>query len=204
MINNLKWFAVSGLALIMSMPVWAQQTFVTIGTGGVTGVYYPTGGAICRLVNKERKTHGIRCSTESTGGSVYNINTIRAGELDMGVAQSDWQYHSYRGTSKFKDQGPFKGLRAIFSGHPEPVTILARRDSGIRHINDLKGKRLNIGNPGSGTRATWEVIEEALGWSRRDLKLAAELRSAETGQALCDNKIDAYFWLVGHPSGLTK
>ena len=96
MINNFKWLAVSGLALIMSMPVWAQQTFVTIGTGGVTGVYYPTGGAICRLVNKERKTHGIRCSTESTGGSVYNINTIRAGELDMGVAQSDWQYHSYR------------------------------------------------------------------------------------------------------------
>ena len=122
----------------------------------------------------------------------------------MGVAQSDWQYHSYRGTSKFKDQGAFKGLRAIFSVHPEPVTILARRDSGIRHISDLKGKRLNIGNPGSGTRATWEVIEEALGWSRSDLKLAAELRSAETGQALCDNKIDAYFWLVGHPSGLTK
>jgi hypothetical protein len=120
------------------------------------------------------------------------------------VAQSDWQYHSYRGTSKFKDQGPFKGLRAIFSVHAEPVTILARRDSGIRHIDDLKGKRLNIGNPGSGTRATWEVIEEALGWSRSDLKLAAELRSSETGQALCDNKIDAYFWLVGHPSGLTK
>mgnify|MGYP001335645729 FL=1 len=199
-----KWLAVSAIALTMSLPVLAEQTFVTIGTGGVTGVYYPTGGAICRLVNKKRKEHGIRCSTESTGGSVYNINTIRAGELDMGVAQSDWQYHSYRGTSKFEDQGPFKGLWAIFSVHAEPVTILARRDSGIRHIDDLKGKRLNIGNPGSGTRATWEVIEEALGWSRSDLKLAAELRSSETGQALCDNKIDAYFWLVGHPSGLTK
>ncbi len=199
-----KWLAISILTIIIGSPVLGKQTFVTIGTGGVTGVYYPTGGAICRLVNKKRKSHGIRCSTESTGGSVYNINTIRAGELDMGVAQSDWQYHSYRGTSKFKDQGPFKALRAIFSVHPEPVTILARRDSGISHIDDLKGKRLNIGNPGSGTRATWEVIEEALGWSRSDLKLAAELRSAETGQALCDNKIDAYFWLVGHPSGLTK
>ena len=199
-----KWLSISILIFIIGSPVLGKQTFVTIGTGGVTGVYYPTGGAICRLVNKKRKSHGIRCSTESTGGSVYNINTIRAGELDMGVAQSDWQYHSYRGTSKFKDQGPFKALRAIFSVHPEPVTILARRDSGISHIDDLKGKRLNIGNPGSGTRATWEVIEEALGWSRSDLKLAAELRSAETGQALCDNKIDAYFWLVGHPSGLTK
>jgi TRAP transporter TAXI family solute receptor len=187
-----------------SQPVQAQQQFITIGTGGVTGVYYPTGGAICRLVNKGRKEHGIRCSVESTGGSVYNINTIKAGELDMGVAQSDWQYHAYNGSSKFKEQGAFKDLRAVFSVHPEPVTILARRDSGVTHIDQLKGKRLNIGNPGSGTRATWEVIEEALGWKRSDLKLAAELKSAETGQALCDNKIDSYFWLVGHPSGLTK
>jgi len=201
----LKIMSASALAMLMAAPVaWAGQRFVTIGTGGVTGVYYPTGGAICRLVNKDRKRHGIRCSVESTGGSVYNINTIRAGELDMGVAQSDWQYHSYRGTSKFKDQGAFKGLRAIFSVHPEPVTVLARRDSGIRHIKDLKGMRVNIGNPGSGTRATWEVLEEALGWQRSDLKLAASLKSAETSQALCDNKIDAYFWLVGHPSGLTK
>jgi len=182
----------------------AEQKFITIGTGGVTGVYYPTGGAICRLVNKGRKEHGIRCSVESTGGSIYNINTIRAGELDMGVAQSDWQYHAYNGTSKFKDAGPFKDLRAVFSVHAEPVTILARRDAGVKNITDLKGKRLNIGNAGSGTRGTWEVIEEALGWKRSDLKLAAELKSAETGQALCDNKIDAYFWLVGHPSALTK
>ncbi|MDH3228258.1 MAG: TAXI family TRAP transporter solute-binding subunit [Alphaproteobacteria bacterium] len=193
-----------GVWSLGSAPVQAQQKFITIGTGGVTGVYYPTGGAICRLVNKGRKEHGIRCSVESTGGSVYNINTIRAGELDMGVAQSDWQYHAYNGTSTFEDQGPFKELRAVFSVHPEPVTILARRDSGVTHIDQLKGKRLNIGNPGSGTRATWEVIEEALGWKRSDLKLAAELKSAETGQALCDNKIDSYFWLVGHPSGLTK
>tara|TARA_E500000318_G_scaffold31926_1_gene31772 strand:- start:3240 stop:4223 length:984 start_codon:yes stop_codon:yes gene_type:complete len=182
----------------------AEQQFITIGTGGVTGVYYPTGGAICRLVNKGRKEHGIRCSVESTGGSIYNINTIRAGELDMGVAQSDWQYHAYNGTSKFADAGPFKDLRAVFSVHAEPVTILARADGGIKNVTDLKGKRVNIGNAGSGTRGTWEVMEEALGWNRSDLKLAAELKSAETGQALCDNKIDAYFWLVGHPSALTK
>ncbi|WP_193171340.1 TAXI family TRAP transporter solute-binding subunit [Nisaea nitritireducens] len=182
----------------------AEQQFITIGTGGVTGVYYPTGGAICRLVNKGRKAHGIRCSVESTGGSIYNINTIRAGELDMGVAQSDWQYHAYHGTSKFKDAGAFKDLRAVFSVHAEPVTVLARADGGIKNVTDLKGKRVNIGNAGSGTRGTWEVMEEALGWTRGDLKLAAELKSSETGQALCDNKIDAYFWLVGHPSALTK
>lgn len=189
---------------VTSTPTMAQQQFISIGTGGVTGVYYPTGGAICRLVNKNRKEHGIRCSAESTGGSIYNINTIKAGELEFGVAQSDWQFHAYNGTSKFEDQGKFENLRAVFSVHPEPVTIVARADAGIKNISDIKGKRLNIGNPGSGTRGTWEVIEEALGWERKDLKLASEMKSAETGQALCDGKIDAYFWLVGHPSALTQ
>jgi uncharacterized protein len=182
----------------------ADQQFISIGTGGVTGVYYPTGGAICRLVNKERKTHGIRCSAESTGGSIYNINTIRAGELEFGVAQSDWQYHAYNGTSKFADKGKFDKLRAVFSVHAEPVTVIARDDSGINNITDFKGKRINIGNPGSGTLGTYEVIEKAMGWSRGDLKLAAQMKSAETGQALCDGKIDGYFWLVGHPSALTQ
>ena len=197
---------VAGLALAgLSHSVdAAEQQFVSIGTGGVTGVYYPTGGAICRLVNKGRKEHGIRCSVESTGGSIYNINTIRSGELEFGVAQSDWQYHAYNGTSKFQDQGPFENLRAVFSVHPEPVSILARKDANIKNVTDLKGKRVNIGNPGSGTRGTWEVLEGALGWSRDDLRLAAEMKSAETAQALCDNKIDAYFWLVGHPSALTQ
>ncbi|MDG2285014.1 MAG: TAXI family TRAP transporter solute-binding subunit [Alphaproteobacteria bacterium] len=182
----------------------ADQQFISIGTGGVTGVYYPTGGAICRLVNKERKKHGIRCSAESTGGSIYNINTIRAGELEFGVAQSDWQYHAYHGTSKFKDKGKFSKLRAVFSVHAEPVTVIARDDSGINNITDFKGKRINIGNPGSGTLGTYEVIEKAMGWSRGDLKLAAQMKSAETGQAMCDGKIDGYFWLVGHPSALTQ
>ncbi|WP_424947685.1 TAXI family TRAP transporter solute-binding subunit [Candidatus Spongiihabitans sp.] len=182
----------------------AAQQFISIGTGGVTGVYYPTGGAICRLVNKNRKEHGFRCSAESTGGSIYNINTIRAGELEFGVAQSDWQYHAYHGTSKFKDAGKFENLRAVFSVHPEPVTVIASDSSGIVNIDDVKGKRMNIGNPGSGTRGTWEVLEQALGWERSDLRLAAEMKSAETGQAVCDGKIDAYFWLVGHPSALTQ
>ena len=168
----------AGVALLaLQQPAaQAQQKFISIGTGGVTGVYYPTGGAICRLVNKNRKEHGIRCSAESTGGSIYNINTIRAGELEFGVAQSDWQFHAYNGTSKFADQGKFDKLRAVFSVHPEPVTVIASDSSGIATLTDAKGKRLNIGNPGSGTRGTWEVIEEALGWQRSDLKLAAEMK----------------------------
>jgi len=197
----IKWLVVTALALSIGVPVWAEQTFVTIGTGGVTGVYYPTGGAICRLVNKNRNEHGIRCSTESTGGSVFNLNTIRAGDLDMGVAQSDWQYHAYHGSSKFKDKGANRELRAIFSVHPEPFTVVARADSGIRNFGDLKGKRVNVGNPGSGQRGTMEVLMEASGWKMSDFALASELKSSEQSMALCDNKIDAMVFTVGHPSG---
>ena len=200
----IKWLAVTALALSIGVPVWAEQTFVTIGTGGVTGVYYPTGGAICRLVNKNRNKHGIRCSTESTGGSVFNLNTIRAGDLDMGVAQSDWQYHAYHGSSKFKDKGANRELRAIFSVHPEPFTVVARADSGIRNFGDLKGKRVNVGNPGSGQRGTMEVLMEASGWKMSDFELASELKSSEQSMALCDNKIDAMVFTVGHPSGSIK
>jgi len=195
-------FTLTGVALATVMaPAAMAEEFITIGTGGVTGVYYPTGGAICRLVNKGRKEHGIRCSVESTGGSIYNINTIRAGELEFGVAQSDWQYHAYNGTSKFEEQGAFEGLRAVFSVHPEPFTVVARADAGVTTFDDLKGKRVNIGNPGSGQRGTMEVLLEAKGWTTDDFELATELKAAEQSAALCDNQIDAMVYTVGHPSG---
>ncbi|GAA0701749.1 TAXI family TRAP transporter solute-binding subunit [Marinobacterium maritimum] len=193
--------AASGL---VATSVARAESFITIGTGGVTGVYYPTGGAICRLVNKDRAEHGIRCSVESTGGSVYNLNTIRSGELDIGVAQSDWQFHAYNGTDTFTDQGPNPDLRSVFSMHAEPFTVVARADSGIKVINDLKGKRVNIGNPGSGQRGTIEVVMQAKGWSRDDFSLASELKASEQASALCDNKIDAMVYVVGHPSGAIK
>ncbi|MDJ1007972.1 MAG: TAXI family TRAP transporter solute-binding subunit [Paracoccaceae bacterium] len=179
----------------------AQQTFIAIGTGGVTGVYYPTGGAICRLVNRNRAEHGIRCGVESTGGSVFNINAIRGGELEFGVAQSDWQFHAFQGTSRFEENGPFPELRAVFSVHPEPFTVVARADAGIETFDDLQGKRVNLGNPGSGQRATMDVVLEAKGWTTDDFALAAELQAAEQSQALCDNNIDAMIYTVGHPSG---
>jgi TRAP transporter TAXI family solute receptor len=192
------------LGLTLSLSAQAEQRFITIGTGGVTGVYYPTGGAICRLVNKNRKAHGIRCSVESTGGSVYNLNALRQGELDMGVAQSDWQFHSWHGSSKFKDQGPDKDLRAVFSVHPEPFTVVARADAGVESFDDLKGKRVNVGNPGSGQRGTMEVLMAAKGWKMSDFTLASELKSSEQSAALCDNKVDAIVFTVGHPSGSIK
>jgi len=191
-------------ASFASAPAAAAQKFVSIGTGGVTGVYYPTGGAICRLVNKTRKEHGIRCSAESTGGSVYNINTIRAGELEFGVAQSDWQYHAFHGTSKFKDAGAFTKLRAMFSVHAEPFTLIVRADSGITGFEGLKGKRVNIGNPGSGQRATMEVVMDAFGMKNSDFSLASELKGSEMAAAICDNKIDAMIYTIGHPAAALK
>ncbi len=193
-----------GFVMAFSSAAVSETTFVTIGTGGVTGVYYPTGGAIARLVNKGKKEHGIRASVESTGGSVYNLNALASGELEMGVAQSDWQYHAYNGTDKFKEKGPNKDLRAVFSVHPEPFTVVARADAGIKNFEDLKGKRVNVGNPGSGQRGTMEVLMEKLGWTMDDFKLASELKPAEQSQALCDNKIDAYVYTVGHPNGSIK
>ncbi|MBW9269378.1 MAG: TAXI family TRAP transporter solute-binding subunit [Candidatus Thiodiazotropha sp. (ex. Lucinisca nassula)] len=195
-----------GICLLMLplIGVSAEQRFISIGTGGLTGVYYPTGGAICRLLNKGRKDHGIRCSVESTGGSIFNLNTIAAKELDFGVAQSDWQYHAYQGSSKFSKQGANKSLRAVFSIHSEPFTVMARKESGVKTFADLKGKRVNIGNPGSGQRGTMEVMMEKHGWSKQDFKLASELKATEQARALCDNKIDAMVYVVGHPNASIK
>jgi TRAP transporter TAXI family solute receptor len=178
----------------------AQQRFMTIGTGGVTGVYYAAGGAICRLVNKDRAKHNIRCSVESTGGSVFNVNTIKAGELDLGFAQSDVQFNAARGLGPFQQGGAHSDLRAVFSVHPEPVTVLARKEANITKFEDFKGKRFNIGNPGSGTRAAAEEKLNALGWKLSDFALASELKADEHGPALCDGKIDGFLFAVGHPS----
>ncbi len=199
--RKITMIAAATVAVGLSAPAAMAEEFITIGTGGVTGVYYPTGGAICRLVNQGRREHGIRCSVESTGGSVYNINTIREGELEFGVAQSDWQYHAYNGTSRFEEAGAFEDLRAVFSVHPEPFTVVARADSGIETIADLEGKRVNIGNPGSGQRGTMEVVMGAMGWDMSSFALASELKAAEQSAALCDNQIDAMIYTVGHPSG---
>ncbi|MBK1635134.1 TAXI family TRAP transporter solute-binding subunit [Rhodovulum adriaticum] len=204
MMNKLKLGgAVLALSVATAGSAWANQ-FITIGTGGVTGVYYPTGGAICRLVNKDRKDHGIRCSVESTGGSVYNTRTIRAGELDFGVVQSDVQAAAIAGTGAFADDGAYEGLRALFSVHPEPLHVMARADADIAGPDDMKGKKINIGNPGSGTRVLAETLMEYTGLSADDFALAAELKSSEQSAALCDGKIDAAIWAAGLPNGSSQ
>lgn len=199
---RLKIFSMAAaLVAGMSVTAQAQEKFITIGTGGQTGVYYVVGQSICRLVNRGSATHNIKCTAPSTGGSIANINAIRAGDMDMGVAQSDWQYHAFNGTADFKDQGPFEDLRSVFSVHGEPFTVVARADSGAKTFDDLKGKRVNVGNPGSGQRGTMQVVLDALGWSMSDFSLASELKSAEQAAALGDNKVDAIVFTAGHPNG---
>ncbi len=185
-------FAVPGVAV--------ATDFISIGTGGVTGVYFPTGGAVCRLVNRNRQTHGVRCSTESSGGSIENINAVRTGEFQFGIAQSDWQHHAYHGTGQFEQPGRIETLRAVFAVHPEPFTLIVRKGSGIATFEKLKGRKVNIGNAGSGLRATMEVVMAAFGIKVTDFSLAAELNASETPQALCDGKIDAMIYTVGHPA----
>ena len=204
MYAKLKLGAAVMAGALLAAPIASAQEFISIGTGGVTGVYYPTGGAICRLVNKSRKEHGIRCAVESTGGSVYNINTIKAGELEFGVAQSDWQHHAYNGTSKFEGDAAFPGIRAVMSVHPEPFTLIVRGDSGIASFEDLKGKRVNVGNPGSGQRATMEVVMDAFGIGMGDLALATKYKGSEMAKQLCDGNIDAMIYTIGHPAAAIK
>ena len=212
---NTKYLSVATFAAAVVLCVWtigpapaeAQgKQFIAIGTGGPTGVYFVVGQSVCRLSHKEaaegRKSgrkHGIRCAAPSTGGSTYNIGQISQGELDFGVAQSDWQYHAYNGTAPDKVK-EFKKLRAVFSVHPEPYHIIVGKNSGINSWADLKGKRFNIGNPGSGQRGTTEVLMNAYGTKKSDFKIATELTSTEQSKALCDGKIDAYGYTVGVPN----
>ncbi|MDD2155502.1 TAXI family TRAP transporter solute-binding subunit [Glaesserella parasuis] len=200
--NFFKLSLVASLAM-GSMAAHAEDKFVTIGTGGQTGVYYVVGQSICQLVNRDIAKTNVKCNAPSTGASVANLNAIADKQMEMGIAQSDWQYHAYNGSSSFKGKKNDK-LRAVFSIHPEPFTVMARTDAKIANFDDLKGKRVNVGDPGSGTRATMNVILAAKGWTDKEFKVASELKPAEMASVMCDNNLDAITYNVGHPNGALK
>ncbi len=199
----------TGAALIVSILMFfgqslAKTQFVTIGTGGITGVYYPTGGAIANMVNKKKSVYGIRATVESTGGSVVNVNAVMSGDLEFGIVQSDRQFQAINGLAEWKEKGPQKDLRAVFSIHPESVTLVAAVDAGIQGIKDLKSKRVNIGNPGSGQRQNAIDALETAGINyEKDLK-AEGIKASEASSLLQDGRIDAFFYTVGHPAGAIK
>jgi len=191
------------LTLLASGCARRETTFVTIGTGGVTGVYYPTGGAISRMVNQKYDEYKIKATVESTSGSVYNINAVVTGELEFGVAQSDRQYQAYNGLAEWSESGPQKSLRSVFAIHPESITLVAAEGSGIETIADLRGKRVNLGNPGSGQLQNSRDVLAAAGIDENDIS-AEYVKAVEAPGLLQDERIDAFFYTVGHPNGNIK
>lgn len=196
--------ALAVVAFGVVFPAQAASRPITIGTGAVTGVYYPAGGAICRLLNTNRKEHGIRCFVESTGGSIYNLNSLRDRDLDFGIVQSDWQYNAYKGKGLFAHGPAFTKLRSVFSLHSEMFTVVVRADSKIAKFDDLPNHRVSIGNPGSGMRAIMDELMDIKGWSKASFKEVKELKPNEQVEALCSNKIDAMVFAAGHPNGLIQ
>lgn len=198
--------------LVAMTPVHAENQIIanqviTLGTGGVTGLYYPTGGALCRLINQTRQEHGIRCAVRSTLGSVSNLEQVINHELDMGIAEAGQLYSSFNGTEKSADNNGDKSdqpLRTLTSLYPEYISILVRSDASINSFDDLKNKRVNIGQSGTSQRSTIELLMQARGWQLSDFAEVTELEPSEQATALCDNRIDATLYVVGHPSGTIK
>jgi TRAP transporter TAXI family solute receptor len=180
-------------------PAEAARKFVVVGTGGVTGVYFPAGGALCRVVNESRAEHGVRCSVEATAGSVHNVRAVMSGDIDIGLVQADVQFQAVRGEGPFED-APRTALRMLFSLHDEAFTVVARAESGIRWFSDLAGRRVNIGNVGSGQRNAMDMLMAGLGWDETMFEAALELSSRDQAQALCDGRVDAIVFVAGHPN----
>jgi uncharacterized protein len=195
---------VIGVAMVLRVTAHAEdEVFASVGTGQLNGVYYPVAKAICQIVNRELQTNGVRCSPETTPGSVYNISGLQSGELEFAIVQSDVQFAAYHGDGTWTGKA-FRDLRSVFSLYPELVTVIARADAHIKDLADLAGRRVNVGAQGSGTRATWDAIEAELGWIDQQRVRPVELRAAASMSGLCSGAIDASLMIIGHPSSLIR
>jgi len=178
------WVAAAmALALSFWPPAQAAGRSVVIGTGPVAGTYFPAGGAVCTLVNRAQGGGAPRCLVESTGGSADNLERLARGEIDFAVVQSDWQFLAVRGGGVAGK--PMPDLRAVFSLHAQPITVVVGPDAGIGVLEDIKGRRVNLGPPGSGARAAGEALIGALGWGRDDFEDISALDSGAVAGALC-------------------
>jgi len=202
-ISFILLFFLLSIAAMMT-PVNASTTFVTIGTGGLTGVYYPTGGAIATIVKKNRKKTGIRCIVEATDGSVFNINAVMAGDFEFGIVQSDRQFQAVNGIAEWKEGGPQNELRAVFSIYPESCSLIAALDAKINSLEDLKGKSVNLGNPGSGHLGNSLDVLKTLNFNPSTDIIARYINPEDAPSMLQDGGIDAFFYTVGHPSPALK
>jgi len=195
--------ALLGLAILLTGCKDERATFVTIGTGGATGIYYPTGVAISRMINRNFEEYAIKATVESTSGSVFNLNAVMNGDIVFGVVQSDRQFQAYNGEAEWAEAGPQTDLRSVFSIHPESITLVASDKSGIKCIEDMKGKRVNLGNPGSGQLQNSRDILTAAGLTEQDIS-AEYVKAIEAPSLLQDERLDAFFYTVGHPNSNIK
>ena len=181
----------------------ADRPFASLATGPVSGIYYPVGQAICNAVNATRTGLALWCSIESTPGSVYNVDSVVSGENEFALVQSDAQFFAVNGEGRWQGR-PASQLRAVMALYPETLTVIVREDSGIGTVEQLKGKRVNIGAPGTGSRVTWDELKGALKITEADLAEAAELKTDAATARLCANTLDASLMIVGHPSSMIE
>ena len=167
-----------------------------LGTGSVQGVYFPIGGVICRLLNRHKSLHRIRCSLESTGGSIYNLRELREGNFDIVFAQSDWQYHAYNGTSTFREEGPNKALRSIFALEPDPLALIVKTNSDIKRFDDLENRTVSFGYARSLQHRIINDLLAAKGWTDKNFKAVRRMSDTKQVGALCEDKVEAILLLA--------
>ena len=169
----------------------SDLSHLLLGTGSVQGVYFPIGGVICRLLNRHKNLHKIRCSLESTGGSIYNLKELNQGNFDIVFAQSDWQFHAYNGSSAFEKIGPNPKLRAVFALEADPVAILVKRTSEISHFDELADRRVSFGYTRSLQHRIIDDLLATKGWSSDKFKEVRPMSDTKQVAQLCEDKIEA-------------
>jgi hypothetical protein len=202
MIRKLKAILFFFAILLSSPAISDEKIFLTIGTAGETGVYYPTGGSICRMVNRGEARQEMNCKIEATEGSQANLEGLRDGTLDFAIVQSDILYKAYNGLGDYSGEKKMDNLRVVFSLYSEPFTLIARKNSGITGLASLKGRRVSLGTVGAGMRATTERLFKLKGWD--ESYFAAVVNDADQVKTFCDRRVDALVYTMGHPNSLVQ
>jgi TRAP transporter TAXI family solute receptor len=190
-----KLIIVAFCLLLAVGAVSAQQRFISIGTGGTAGTYYPLGGAMAEIWNKNITR--MNATAQSTGASVANINLLKDGKVDIVIVQNDVSFYALNGVELFKDK-EYKDLRGMACLYNETVQLIALEASGIKSVYDLKGKKVSVGAAGSGVEANARQILEAAGLSYADIRVQY-LSFGESASNLKDGNIDAAFTTGGFP-----
>ncbi|WP_287147321.1 TAXI family TRAP transporter solute-binding subunit [Aeromonas sp.] len=200
-LSTLSRFALPLLAAALVLPLHATTpSYLTIGTGALNGVYYPAGGAICRLLNADSANHGLHCAVQSTSGSLTNLKELNQGKIQLVLVQSDVVHHAAKGTGPFVGQPPNDRLRSLFRLHQESLTLIASANSNISTLTDIEGKRVDLGNPGSGERVTSQALLDAMGWQESSFAPVIPSSINNRLEGLCDGTLDAAFMVAGHPN----